>query len=121
MKNKPPVYSEPQITRHLEEKLPHWWFEDGLIQRRYKVNGWKSSIMIANAIAHLAETAWHHPDLHVSFSSVTVTLSTHTVNGITDLDFELAERIEAFVHWQPDQSSLPGTPDSDRHRYIVYD
>ena len=78
--------------------------------------------MVVNTIGHLAEVAWHHPDLHITYNSVLVTLVTHSEKGITNLDIELAQKVEEVVLWQPalGDSDLTGTPDNDRHRYLVY-
>ncbi len=117
------VYSDPKVEARLKGVLSLWKLRDGQLQRSYQVAGWKGALMVVNAIGHLAESAWHHPDLHVSYGRVGVALSTHSANGITDLDFELATRIEQLVQWQPSQEagSLTGTPDTDQHRYIKYD
>ena len=64
-----------------------------------------------NQIAFLAEAAWHHPDLNVSWAKVTVKLMTHSENGITAKDFELARKIEDVALWRPAEgSALEGTP-----------
>jgi hypothetical protein len=64
-----------------------------------------------NQIAFLAEAAYHHPDLNVSWAKVTVKLKTHSENGITDKDFDLARKIESEVLWRPATgSALEGTP-----------
>jgi 4a-hydroxytetrahydrobiopterin dehydratase len=39
----------------------------------------------------------HHPDLEISWSTVTVTISTHSEGGLTAADFELAEKIDALA------------------------
>jgi 4a-hydroxytetrahydrobiopterin dehydratase len=57
--------------------------------------------MVVNAVGHLAEAAWHHPDITASYAWVEVRLMTHSAKGITDKDFELAKKIEDVVHWQP--------------------
>ena len=57
--------------------------------------------MVINAVGHLAEAAWHHPDLTASYAWVEVRLMTHDHKGITDKDFELAKKIEEVVQWQP--------------------
>ena len=116
------VYEPGEIAERLRE-LPDWYFEDGLLCRRYATAGWKSSLMVANAIAHLAEAAWHHPDLQVSYGAVTVTLMNHAAKGITDKDFELATRIEALVMWRPstEGSALEGTPTDPKYQYLKYD
>ena len=118
------VYSESEIKAKLEAELPKWYFEDGWIRRKYKTEGWKGTLMVVNTIGHLAEAAWHHPDLTVSYAFVIVKLCTHSAKGISDKDFELAKKIESVVHWQPklEGNALEGTPNDDqRFRYIKYD
>ena len=118
------VYSEAEIKAKLEAELPKWFFEEGWIRRKYKTEGWKGTLMVVNTVGHLAEAAWHHPDLTVSYAFVNVKLCTHSAKGITDKDFELAKKIESVVHWQPkkDGGALEGTPSEDqRFRYVKYD
>ena len=107
---KEPIYDESQIAGRLLD-LPGWYFEDGWIRRVYKTDGWPTTLMLVNAIGFLAEAAYHHPDLSVTWGRVTVKLSTHSAGGITDKDFELARRIEDLALWRPAQGgALTGTP-----------
>jgi len=118
------VYDAVTVRARLQADLPHWSTESGHIQRRYNTGGWKASLLVANAIGHLAEAAWHHPELEISYGHVLVKLQTHSAHGITDKDFELARKIEEFICWQPGtdkQSVLDGTPDDVRYTYIKYD
>ena len=116
------VYSEAEITERLATELPHWYLEQGWIRRKYKTSGWKGSLMVVNTVGHLAEAAWHHPDLTVSYSFVIVQLTTHSAKGVTDKDFELARKIEEVVQWRPGaDSALEGTPDDQRFEYLKYD
>lgn len=117
------VYTEEEITERLTSNLQHWYFEDGWIRRKYKTSGWKGTLMVINAVGHLAEAAWHHPDLAASYAFVIVKLKNHAAKGVTDKDFELAEKIEEFVQWQPAlaDNALEGTPDDPRFKYIKYD
>lgn len=118
------TYSEAEIHERLARDLPKWTYEDGWIRRKYKTEGWKGTLMVVNTVGHLAEAAWHHPDLTVSYAFVNVKLQSHDAKGITDRDFELAAKIEAVVHWQPGKEggALEGTPaDDQRFRYIKYD
>ena len=118
------VYSEAEIKTKLEAELPKWFYEEGWIRRKYKTEGWKGTLMVVNTVGHLAEAAWHHPDLTVSYAFVNVKLCTHSAKGITDKDFELAKKIESVVHWQPKKEggALEGTPNEDqRFRYVKYD
>lgn len=118
------TYGEDEIREWLAKDLPHWFLEEGAICRRFRTSGWKATLMVVNAVGHLAEVAWHHPDLAVSYGSVVVTLVTHSAQGVTDKDFALARKIEDVVLWRPaagSESALEGTPDDPRFKYIMYD
>lgn len=116
------TYGEEEIVARLKEELPHWYYENGWIRRKYRTSGWKGTLMVVNAIGHLAEAAFHHPDLTVSYAFVIVKLVTHSAKGITDKDFELAKKIEEVIMWRPEEgSALQGTPDDPRFKYIKYD
>ena len=118
------TYTVGEIDARLTAELPKWTFEDGWIRRKYKTSGWKSTLMVVNTVGHLAEAAWHHPDLNVSYAFVTVNLQNHAAKGITDKDFALARKIEDVVMWQPgreEDSALEGTPDDPRFKYMKYE
>ncbi len=117
------TYSDKEVEARLKQELPHWYLENGWIRRKYKTSSWKSTLMVVNTVGHLAEAAFHHPDLTVSYAFVIVKLVNHAAKGITDKDFELAKKIEEVVMWQPglDDGALPGTPDDPRFKYIKYD
>jgi 4a-hydroxytetrahydrobiopterin dehydratase len=110
MATKESTCSESQIAERLGA-LPGWYVADGSIKRVYKTDGWPITLMLVNAIGFLAEASDHHPDLAVSWGSVTVALSTHSAGGITGKDFELARRIEDIALWRPSGGALKGTPD----------
>ncbi|EIJ41665.1 pterin-4a-carbinolamine dehydratase [Beggiatoa alba B18LD] len=121
MKEALSVYSPEEIGQKLAAELPHWYYEEGWIRRKYKTSGWKGTLMLVNTIGHLAEVAWHHPDLTVSYAFVIVKLMTHSAKGITDKDFLLAKQIESVVLWRPTDGILEGTPDDPRFKYIKYE
>jgi len=118
------VYDESEITKRLSEALPAWRYEGGQLQRTYRTHGFKAAVLVANAVAHLAEVAWHHPDIKISFGQVEVALESHDAGGITDRDFELAAKIEQMIMWQPGKEggALSGTPEGEAlARYLKYD
>jgi 4a-hydroxytetrahydrobiopterin dehydratase len=118
------AFSDSEVTEWLAANLPQWRLEDGWIRRTYKTSSWKGTLMVINTIGHLAEAAWHHPDITASYAWVEVRLMTHSAKGITGKDFALAKKIEEVVHWQPasEENDLEGTPASDmRFSYIKYD
>jgi 4a-hydroxytetrahydrobiopterin dehydratase len=118
------VYSEAEVEQKLAAELPKWELREGWIRRTYKTSGWKSTLMVVNTVGHLAEVAFHHPDLVVSYAFVTVKLMNHAAKGITDKDFELASKLEEVIMWQPGlepDGALTGTPEDPRFKYIKYD
>jgi len=118
------VYSEDEVKARLVDELGHWYLENGWIRRKYKTSGWKATLMVVNTVGHLAEAAFHHPDLNVSYAFVIVKLKNHAAKGITNKDFELAHKIEEVLMWQPGLkagSALEGTPDDARFKYLKYE
>lgn len=118
------VYSIDEIQAKIASEFPHWFYEDGWIRRKYKTSGWKATLMVVNTVGHLAEAAWHHPDLTVSYAFVIVKLCTHSAKGITDKDWQLAKKMEEVIQWQPakEGGALEGTPNEDaRFKYMKYD
>jgi 4a-hydroxytetrahydrobiopterin dehydratase len=117
------TYTDAEVEARLKAELPHWYLEKGWIRRKYKTSGWKGTLMVVNTVGHLAESAFHHPDLAVSYAFVIVKLMNHAAKGITNKDFELARKIEDVIMWQPgsEGGALEGTPDDPRFKYIKYD
>ena len=110
MAQKLKTYSDEEIQEKLDE-LPGWYLEDGWIRRKYNTDGWPTTLMLVNAIGFVAEAAYHHPDLAVTWGKVWVKLKTHAAGGITDNDFALARKIEEAVLWRPEPGgTLTGTP-----------
>ncbi|HVE98023.1 MAG TPA: 4a-hydroxytetrahydrobiopterin dehydratase [Mycobacteriales bacterium] len=54
----------------------------------------RDAIRLVDAVAEVAEEMDHHPDIDIRYNTVTFTLRTHSVNAVTELDVELARRIE---------------------------
>jgi 4a-hydroxytetrahydrobiopterin dehydratase len=95
-------------------RMPGWSIVDGWLTRRYKTDGWPTTLMLVNAIGFAAEAADHHPDLAVAWPSVTVRLRTHSANGLTAKDFELARKIEDVALWRPPATSPEGLTGTTR-------
>ena len=123
MQSNEKTFNEQEINQRLTRDLPQWFYESGWIRRKYKTSGWKSTLMVVNTIGHLAEAAWHHPDLQISYAFVEVKLMNHAKKGITQLDFDLAKKIDEFITWNPKEEnlSLEGTPSDPRFAYIKYE
>jgi 4a-hydroxytetrahydrobiopterin dehydratase len=116
------VLSQDAIEQNIKAHLPHWHFQEGAIVRLYRTHGWKGTMMVVSTIGHIAEAAWHHPELIVTYSCVEVRLNTHDAGGVTMKDIELARKIEEIISWQPalEAGALEGTPDGPS-AYMRYD
>jgi 4a-hydroxytetrahydrobiopterin dehydratase len=52
------------------------------------------AIRFVDAIVPVAEEANHHPDIAISWNKVTLRLTTHSAGGLTQLDLDLAAKID---------------------------
>ena len=69
--------------------------DDGLmIFRDFQFKGFLSTMAFVNAMAWIANQEDHHPDLHVSYRTLRVELTTHALGGLTENDFILAAKID---------------------------
>jgi 4a-hydroxytetrahydrobiopterin dehydratase len=64
------------------------------IVRTYQFKDFPAAIKFVNAVAKLAEQAWHHPDIDIRWNKVTLTLTTHDAGGLTEKDFDLAGKFD---------------------------
>ncbi|MEP6669740.1 MAG: 4a-hydroxytetrahydrobiopterin dehydratase [Chthoniobacter sp.] len=79
------------------KKLPNWDLEKKHIERVFEFDDFSQAIEFVNGVAEIAEEDDHHPDIDIRYSKVTLRLSTHSEGGLTDLDFEVAEKIDTLV------------------------
>ena len=112
------IHTGEEIGQRLRNELPHWYIKNGWIQRKYNTTGWNGTLLVINTVARLAEAAVHDPDLTASCSLVIVKLRTHSVKGLTNKDFELAQKIEEAMTWHTHKQrsvleGAQGDPDFD--------
>lgn len=78
--------------------LPGWERDGDAIVRRFtREGGFMGALAFVNALAEPAETMNHHPDLEISWNTVTVRIATHSEGGITEKDLALAREIDALA------------------------
>ena len=78
------------------KKIPEWELNQTSISRAFEFDEHMSAIEFVNTVAEIAEEAHHHPDISIVYTTVTLTLTTHDVSGITESDFEVAARIDSL-------------------------
>ena len=91
----PELLSDDAIIARLD-KLEGWEQDGDEIAKMYKAESFPAAVMFAASVGQLAEGANHHPDILISWRNVTLSLSTHSEGGLTELDFDLAEQIEGL-------------------------
>ena len=90
------LLSDDDIQQRLDNLLG--WKRDGdSIKREFKFDDFQGSIDFVNRITPPAEEMNHHPDIAISWNKVELTLSTHSEGGLTENDFELAQRIDQLA------------------------
>ena len=77
--------------------LEDWSLEGEAVAKAFKAGDFAGSVELVNRILPVAEEMNHHPDLAISWDTVTVTITTHSEGGLTAADFELAGRIDALA------------------------
>jgi 4a-hydroxytetrahydrobiopterin dehydratase len=89
------LLSEEQIEARLFE-LSGWRHSDAAISKQFKCGDFVGSVKFVQSLVEPAEEMGHHPDLEISWDTVTVTISTHSEGGLTAADFELAGKVDAL-------------------------
>ena len=74
--------------------VPDWKKRGATITRTFEFKDFPAAIKFVNAVAKLAEKAWHHPDIDIRWNKVTLTLTTHDAGGLTERDFSLAKKFD---------------------------
>jgi 4a-hydroxytetrahydrobiopterin dehydratase len=76
--------------------LDGWERRGDAIVKAFDRGDFVGSVGFVDSLVAPAEELGHHPDLEISWSTVTVTISTHSEGGLTAADFELATKIDAL-------------------------
>ncbi|MEK7554475.1 MAG: 4a-hydroxytetrahydrobiopterin dehydratase [Patescibacteria group bacterium] len=80
-----------QLARDIH---PGWNIKSKALHRTFLFPNFRNAMQFANKIAVIADRENHHPNLLISYGKVIVELSTHSVSGLSEKDFSLAQHIE---------------------------
>ena len=84
----------------IEQKLPElidWTLRENKLYRCFIFPSFIEAFGFMTKVALLAETMNHHPEWHNVYNRVEIHLTTHDVNGLSELDFTLARRIDGLL------------------------
>jgi 4a-hydroxytetrahydrobiopterin dehydratase len=90
------LLSDEEIEAKLAD-LSDWDRRGEAIVKAFKRGDFVGSVKFVDSLVASAEEMGHHPDLEISWDTVTVTISTHSEGGLTAADFELAAKITALA------------------------
>ena len=90
----------PAKSRELMAQLNSAWVLSGdgkKIRREFKFKNFYRTMSFVNAVAHIANTEDHHPDLEVGYGNCNIVFTTHAINGLSDNDFICAAKIDKLA------------------------
>jgi 4a-hydroxytetrahydrobiopterin dehydratase len=86
--------SKEEVIRKVAVHLKNWIVEETVIRRNFKFKTFVEAFSFMTAVALESEKMDHHPDWSNVYNKVSIGLSTHDADGITQRDFDLATRID---------------------------
>ena len=89
----PKLLTTAEIGRGLKS-LEGWRLRDKFITKTFEFDEFAGGISFVNRVAEVAEGQDHHPDIKIRYTTVTLSIQTHSEGGVTKWDFELAEAID---------------------------
>jgi 4a-hydroxytetrahydrobiopterin dehydratase len=78
-------------------RLEGWKYKARFITKTFEFERFMDGISFIERVAKVAEKQEHHPDIHVRYTTVTLSIQTHSKGGVTQRDLNLAEAIEAIL------------------------
>ena len=67
------------------------------LEKEFKFKNFREALAFTNQVGELAESVGHHPDIHLSWGKVGISLWTHKINGLSEADFILAAKIDKLA------------------------
>jgi 4a-hydroxytetrahydrobiopterin dehydratase len=93
-----PVLDASEIAPLHRRLDPRWTVLEGRrLERAFDFPDFREALAFAGRVGDAAESLAHHPELHVSWGRVRVTIWTYKVRGLTQADFELAETVDRLT------------------------
>lgn len=90
------LQSDEEIEERLA-KLEGWRREGDAITKSFERDDFVGSVEFVRSLVEPAERMGHHPDLAISWSTVEVTITSHSEGGLTANDFELASKVDELA------------------------
>lgn len=100
--------TDDEINKLLS-RMPGWRAVNGKLHKTFECKDFNAAFGNMTRVALVAEAMNHHPEWANVWNRVSFDLVTHSVKGISDLDFVLAEKIEEIFNAQSASRATSGT------------
>jgi len=94
-KGMPPVGRKE--AEELARQVPSWKLVDSRLEEDFRFKDFDETMQFVNRVAQVAQEEDHHPDIEISYNKVHLTLSTHSIGGLSRNDFIVAAKIERLL------------------------
>lgn len=100
-KSQPVAKGTAPLTRReakaLARQVPGWSLVDGRLEEEFRFKDFGEAMRFVERVARVAQEEDHHPDIEISYNKVRLTLSTHSIGGLSRNDFIVAAKIERLL------------------------
>lgn len=100
-KGQPVAKGTPPLNRKEAEELarqvPSWKLVDSRLEEEFRFKDFGETMQFVNRVAQVAQEEDHHPDIEISYNKVHLTLSTHSIGGLSRNDFIVAAKIDRLL------------------------
>ena len=88
--------TEPEACKLMPELEQDWMLIDGghMLARTFNFKDFVETMKFVNKVAEVAEEEGHHPDMSISYNTLSIELTTHAINGLSENDFILASKVD---------------------------
>jgi 4a-hydroxytetrahydrobiopterin dehydratase len=93
---RPPKLSPEELAAALPD-LPLWSGDSAGLRRSVKLPTFADAVAAIVRIGFVAEQLDHHPDVDLRWRRLDITLVSHSAGGVSELDLDLARRIDALL------------------------
>jgi 4a-hydroxytetrahydrobiopterin dehydratase len=91
----PRLLSDEEISSQLKE-AKGWKREGKFITKAFEFDHFMDAIAFVNEVAEAAERKEHHPDINIRYTTVKLSIQTHSEGGVTELDIDLAKAVDVL-------------------------
>jgi 4a-hydroxytetrahydrobiopterin dehydratase len=84
-------------AEELARQIPSWKLVDSRLEEDFSFKDFDETMQFVNRVARVAQEEDHHPDIEISYNKVHLTLSTHSIGGLSRNDFIVAAKIQRLL------------------------